>query len=168
MYILSQLAGLCAVCSLLYSYQQKKRKNLLILKLAADISWVGHYLLLGAYAGIVPNFVGIFREMVFINSEKHKWANTPLWPAVFLCLNLTLGILSFDVPIDALPIIASVFVTISLWLKNPNFTKLLIIPACTLFLIYNLYIGSLVGAANETMSIVSIIIYFIRRKFKNV
>ncbi len=164
MYILSQIFGLGAVASLFISYQQNKRTNFIACKLCADVCWVGHYFLLNAFAGIIPNFVGIFRELIFMNSEKHKWADSPLWLVGFMCLNLVLGMLNYNTYIDVLPIIASVFVTISLWIKNLSLTKLTVSVACILFWIYNFYIGSVVGVVNETISIISIIIFFMRRK----
>lgn len=167
MYILSQIFGLGAMLSLFLSYQQNKREKFLFCKLGADVCWVGHYLLLGAFAGIIPNFVGVFREIIFMNSEKHRWADSPIWLIAFLCINIVLGFCNYDVCIDALPIIASVFVTVSMWIKKLNLTKLMITVACALFWVYNFYIGSIVGVINETLSIISIIIFFVRRKFKN-
>ena len=81
--------------------------------------------MLGAYGGAVPNFVGIFRELVFINREKLKWANKIIWPVVFIVFNLLLGVCTFSSPINILPVIASTFVTISLWNRKPNITKLI-------------------------------------------
>ncbi len=164
MYILSQIFGFGAVISLFISYQQKKRVGFLTCKLAADVCWTGHYFLLGAFAGMIPNFVGIFREIIFMNSEKRKWASSPLWLAGFLCLNLTLGIFNYSTYIDLLPIIASVFVTVSMWIKRLSLAKLTVSVACILFWIYNFSIGSLVGVTNESISLISISIFFIRRK----
>ncbi len=164
MYIFSQLFGLGAIIFLFAGYQQNIRIKFLMCKLSADVCWAGHYLLLSAYAGMIPNFVGIFREIIFISSEKHRWANNPLWLIVFLCINLILGAFNYNSLIDVFPIIASVFITISMWIKKLNITKILLSVACTLFLLYNYSIGSLIGVINETISIISIIIFFVRRK----
>ena len=61
--------------SLFIGYQQNERKKLVAAKLSADAFWVVHYLLLGGIAGMIPNFIGIFREIVFINRENKKWAD---------------------------------------------------------------------------------------------
>ena len=55
--------------------QQKSHKGILISKLIAGICWVVHYLCIDGIAGAIPNLVGIFRELVFVNRKKHKWAN---------------------------------------------------------------------------------------------
>ena len=93
--ILSWFFGIGAMFSLFLVYQQKQRKKLLVCKLCADLCWVAHYLCLGACGGVIPNFIGIFRELIFISREKRRWANHIFWPIFFICL-IFLGITSFD------------------------------------------------------------------------
>lgn len=150
--------------SLFLIYQQKSRKNIILCKLCADIFWIIHYLFLGAYAGVIPNAVGFFREIVFYNRGKRKWADTPVWVAVFILINLVLGLRTFSVWYNILLITASALVTISLWINKPNLTKLITIPVCIAFFIYDIFAGSHMGMINETVSLVSISIYFARHK----
>ena len=160
--IMSWVFGFGAMLSLFLIYQQKERKKLLYCKLSADLCWVAHYLCLWAPGGAIPNFVGIFRELVFVNREDKKWANSPLWPILFILINLSLGIATMDEPINLLPITASVFVTLSLWLKKPVLTKIISIPVSVCFLIYDIFVGSYIGIVNESIAICSIIISFIK------
>ncbi len=163
-YILSVLFGAGAMVSLFCAYQQKRRSGLIACKLSADIFWVFHYLFLGGYGGMVPNFVGIFRELTFSQRGKRKWASSRIVPVFFILLNFGIGVFTFKSPINIMPITASAFVTLSLWQKNPKLTKIITIPVSLTFLIYDLMIGSVIGAINETISICSIIISFIRRE----
>lgn len=158
----AQIFGIGAMVCLFLIYQQTKRKNLILMKLGADICWVIHYLCLGAPGGMIPNFVGMFRECVFINREKSKWASNALWPVVFIVINWLLGIRTFKSPINILPICASTFVTISLWLRKPRLTKIISVPVSLAFLIYDFFVGSYAGMINETIAIVSIGIYFVK------
>lgn len=164
--ILSWIFGLGAMASLFLIYQQKDRKKLLLCKLSADVCWVIHYLCLSAPGGAVPNFVGIFRELVFINREEKKWANSILWAIAFIAVNLTIGLLTMNSLADLIPITASVFVTVSLWLKNPTLTKIISVPVSVAFLIYDVLVGSYIGIVNESIAICSIIISF-KNKRKN-
>lgn len=148
--------------SLFLIYQQKERKRLLLCKLSADVCWVVHYLCLSALGGAVPNLVGIGRELVFVNREDRKWANHFLWPFLFIAVNLTLGLVTMDSYINLLPIIASVFVTVSLWLKEPILTKIISIPVSLAFLIYDVFVGSYIGIINEAIAICSIVISFVK------
>ena len=167
MNILVQLPGVAAMVCLFLSYQQKNRKGLIMCKLSADVFWALHYALLGAFGGMIPNLSGIFRELVFVNREDKKWANFPLWPVFFIVLNFSLGLLSFKSPINLLPITASAFVTVSLWLKNTRLTRIISVPVSLSFLIYDIFAGSYIGIVNESMAIISILIYFLKKENKN-
>ncbi len=161
MYLLAQLCGLGAMIALFSVYQQSTRQRLLISKLCADVCWVAHYLLTpGGVGGAIPNFIGIFRELIFIQREKKSWANKIIWPLLCILCGWILGIFSFKDAWNILPITASTFVTISLWLKNPRLTKLVSIPVVICFLIYNIHLQSPVAIVNESLSLVSIFLSF--------
>ena len=95
MQIISQLFGIGAMLSLFSIYQQKNRKNMIIAKLSADVCWVAHYFCIGGIAGMIPNAIGIFRELVFVNRKNKKWADCIAWPILFILINLCLGISTF-------------------------------------------------------------------------
>ena len=166
MEIAAQIFGIFAMLSLFIIYQQKSRKKIIIAKLSADICWVAHYLCLGGIAGIIPNMVGIFRELVFINRKDKAWANKLVWPIVFIAINFGLGMTTFHSFYNILPIAASAFVTVSLWIDNPKLTKIITIPVCIAFMIYDFYVKSYIGMINESISIVSIIMFFIKERKK--
>ena len=84
--IIAQILGFGGVYMLFALYQQKERKKLLCRKLCADVLWGVHYLFLGAWAGAIPNLVGIARESIFMNSGK-KWANSLAWPILFIAVS---------------------------------------------------------------------------------
>lgn len=159
---IAPIFGIGAMISLFLIYQQKERKNLLLCKMSADICWTLHYLCLTAYGGAIPNFVGIFRETVFLNKNKHKWAEASIWPIVFIVINWILGFRTFTSSINILPIAASTCVSIALWLNNPKLTKLISIPVSATFFTYDYFVGSWIGMINESISIISILIFFIK------
>lgn len=164
--IIAQIFGVGAMVSLFLIYQQSNRKRLLYCKLSADICWVIHYVCLGAFGGAIPNFSGIFRELIFMRRDEKRWAGYPFWPFVFIAFNLLLGLRTFSSPINILPIAASACVTVSLWLRRPTLTKLISVPVSLTFLIYDIFVGSWVGVVNETLAIISIILSFAKTYFK--
>ncbi len=110
MKITAQLFGLSAMLSLFLIYQQKSRKKIIIAKLSADFCWVSHYLCLGGVAGMIPNAIGIFRELVFVNRKDKAWANKIIWPILFIAINFGLGITTFHSFYNILPITAPALV----------------------------------------------------------
>jgi len=163
--LLAQIIGAGGMAFLFASYQQTTHKRLIACKLGADVMWVMHYLCLSAYAGAIPNFVGIFREVIFMQSDK-KWARSPIFPCLFILINWTLAILSWQSTLSLLPICASTCVTISLWVKNPKITRMIGAPVSCCFLIYDIFVGSWIGVINESVAIVSIVSSFIRNDLK--
>ncbi len=159
----AQLFGVGAMVSLFLIYQQKSRKRILAAKLSADLFWIAHYALLGATAGMIPNFVGVFRELVFLHRKSKKWAGLVIWPILFVLINWGLGIRTFHSWFNLLPIVASTFVTFSLWIDNPMLTKLISVPISLAFLVYDVFVGSYVGIVSETIAICSILLYFIKK-----
>ena len=160
--MIAQVFGIGAMISLFLIYQQKSRKNILICKLSADVFWIAHYFCLGAVAGMIPNFVGVFRETVFLNRKTKRWASSPVWVAVFILFNFSLGIASFKNWYDMIPIVASSFVTVSLWIDAPKLTKSISLPVSASFLTYDIFVGSYIGILNESISILSILLYFFK------
>ena len=159
--VLAQTFGFGGTFMLFVLYQQSERKKLLLCKLCADVLWGIHYACLGAAAGAIPNFIGIFRETVFMNSNK-KWANLPIWPFVFIIASWVPAIISWKSALGLLPMCASTLVTVSLWVKSPKLTGLLTVPVCTAFIIYDVFVGSYAGIINESISLLSIVIAFFR------
>lgn len=160
--LLPQLFGLLGMAFLFFSYQQTRRESLLVCKLGADVMWVLHYVALGALGGAIPNFVGIFRELIFVQQGRHKWARSPVWPVLFILINFTLALATWKSALSLLPITASMFVTISLWAKKPRITRMIGAPVSICFIIYDIFVGSWVGVINESIAILSILSSFIR------
>lgn len=163
--IIAQLIGVCGMVTLFFMYQQTERKKLVRCKLINDVLWVLHYCCLGAWGGAIPNFVGIFRELVFSNDEK-KWARSVLWPIFFIAVNWGLAAMTWNSMLNLLPIGASAFVTIALWAKRPKVTRLICIPVSICFLIYDVFVGSWVGIVNESIGIISIVTSMIKNDRK--
>lgn len=160
MKILSYVFGIGAMIAIFVGYQTKTRKGLLISKLFADVSWFSHYLCLGATAGMIPNALGFFRELIYMRRGKNKWASLPLWPVLFIAMNWAIVIPTYSSPFDILPIAGSSLATVLFWIKRPLITKIFLFPVSIAFLIYNIHVGSYIGIANEIIGISSLFIYY--------
>ncbi len=163
--ILAQAVGLGGVYMLFSLYQQKDRPALLRRKRLADVLWGVHYLLLGAWAGAIPNLVGVARETVFLH-DREKWARSRAWPAVFIAISWGLAIASWKSAYSLLPMCASTLVTVSLWCKSPRFTRILSVSVCAAFIVYDGFAGSWAGMLNESISLASIAIALFRNDYR--
>lgn len=166
MYLLGQFFGIGAMICFFILYQQKSRKGIILTKLTADFFWISHYLCLGGVTGMISNSVAVFREIVFYNRKKSKWLDNIFWPILVIGIIWTLAISKIETMFDVLPPCASTFATIALWLNNPKLTKIISAPASASFLIYNIYLKSVIGIASEVISLTSIIIFFTKEAIK--
>ncbi|MBE7046331.1 MAG: YgjV family protein [Ruminococcaceae bacterium] len=165
MYLLSQIFGFAAIVVAYFIYQQGKRKNVILLKLIADVLWVLCFVFVGGYTGALTTFVSIFREIVFYNRFKKKWAGSKFWLCLFMGIYIFIGILNIENIFEILPTLASSVSTIGYWNKNVKAFKLISIPVSLCMLIYNIYCMSIAGIWNEVITLSSIIIFSIREKW---
>ncbi len=69
-YILSQIFIIISYILLLFTYQSKSRKNILIFNFVSLIATGLSYAFLSAYSGLTMVFVAIIRNIIFYIDEK--------------------------------------------------------------------------------------------------
>lgn len=158
--LIAQALGIAGTVMLLTLYHCKTRRKMLWHKWTADLLWSAHYLCLGAVGGAIPNAVGVLRESVFLYDKP--WTRRKLLPVVFIVINWCVAFASGVNSYSFLPIAASTLVTVSLFVEKPTLTRLLSIPVCTAFLVYDGLVGSWAGMVNEALSLVSIVTALIK------
>lgn len=70
-----QIVGLLAVATFLLSYQERDRKNIILLNTISRCLYILQYLLLGAFSGVVLDILGAISSEVFgyvCTFEKRK------------------------------------------------------------------------------------------------
>lgn len=153
--ILSYVFGAVGVLISYVIYRQTNRKNLLGAKLASDIVWSIHYLLIAAYSGAVTCGISTLREIIFMNKE-HKWAKSKLWLVGFIACNIVSIFFMWKGIVSIVPACSAVTSTVLYWIGNPDLTRRVQLPISCAFFIYNLSSGSYFGVANEVLSLISI------------
>ena len=156
-----QAIGVIALICGLLSFQQKKRKQILVFQMLAHILFVFQFLLLGAYTGACLDFIAFIRTLIFSNNQK-KWASSSLWVVLFLVIMLVAGILTWDNVYSIFAIIASCLATVAMWVKSERYIRLISLFVGPCWFVYCLVNGSYSGAFNELLGIASIIIGMVR------
>jgi glucan phosphoethanolaminetransferase (alkaline phosphatase superfamily) len=149
------------------------------------------YLFLGAIPGLVVEFIGWIRNVVFIYTVK-KNKNTKFWIWFFSAITVVAGVVTIAlswktsiekismwsknitvctilaVGISVVAIVAKVLSTIAYGIKNPNTIRKLNLPTSSMWLFYNFVAFSIAGVINEAITIISNLIAQWRyRKPKN-
>lgn len=143
-------------------FQQKSKHGLLQWKLTTDIVWTMHYILAGAYSGAAICLIAVSRGIIFLCREKHAWARSKAWLALFLAAALISPIVTWRGPFSLLPVLASVLCVVNYWIANPRLARLLVFPIGLSMMIYDIAIGSIPGIIGESMGIISSIVGIFR------
>ena len=169
-YILSQLFIVIECILLATSYQSKSRKKIVLFNLFSLISAGISYMLLSAYSGFAMIIIAIIRNIIFILDEKKNGKrntngkNDYIILAFLLFLSFIAAFFTFRGILSMLSVVASTLYTISVWQKNTKVYKVLGIPIATLWMLYNIYIFSILGIILETIILISSIIGYVKEK----
>ncbi len=143
------------------SFQQKTRRKILGVQIAAAILFIIHYILLGAYTGAALNAIALSRSTIYFNSDK-KWAKSPVWLVLFVVISGAAGLMTWEGWYSFLPPLAMILTTISYWLKNETKIRLVTFPSSPCWLGYNIITGSVAGVVTECIVMTSLLIAIFR------
>lgn len=159
--LLGQILGVLATIITGISYQMNTKRSLLLVQTAATTCTCLAYLFLGAASGFMLNIVCIVRNVVFY-FQKHS-GKGHMTPAILLSAAMVaIGILSWQGPVSLLIIAALAANTVFLSFGNPQLLRKSILGTSSLVLLYNIFVFSLGGIANEALAIGSSIVGIIR------
>ncbi len=159
--IAAQIIGFCGAITYFLVFQQKRRKRILALSVAAAFFFVIHFILLGAYTGAAMNAIGVVRSLVYYFNDK-RFFKSKLWLALFIVVALTSCIMTWDDAFSLLPLFSMTTTSISFWLKNEKMIRVITLPTSPAWFIYNLHNGSIAGMATEVIVTSSLLISIIR------
>ena len=77
--ILQNLLGLGALIFGIFAYQSNKHRNILIAKVFSELFFAFQYLLLGAYSGMLMNFIGVARNLTLCRKMSKKRIIALFW-----------------------------------------------------------------------------------------
>ena len=159
--IIGQILGILATIITGISYQMNSKRSLLLVQTTATLCTCLAYLFLGAASGFALNVVCILRNVVFY-FQKSTGRKTLLVASVLALCMVIIGALSWQGPVSLFIIVALAANTIFLSFGNPQLLRKSILGTSTMVLLYNIFVFSLGGIANESLAILSSIVGIIR------
>ncbi|MBO5200299.1 MAG: YgjV family protein [Clostridia bacterium] len=164
--VIAEIIGYVAVFFAFVMFQQTHRKRLILCKLIIDLLWITHFVMLGGYTIVCTTSISVFRELVFINRDK-RFFSSKFWLFAFILFYAASPIFTWEGIHSIFPALSSVAATISLWVRSVKRTKQISLAVSVSQLIYEAVVCSYAAMTGEIVTIVSIIIYFIRTRMKN-
>ncbi len=176
--ILIQSIGFIAIAVNIIAVQFNRYGTIIFFKTLGSLLFAQHYLLLGAFTGMIMDVIGSIRNIVFSYNVKNNRSNkipVLFFSLITLIFGITTIILTWNVSkivwtdnykiatiimvfISVLSIIAKLISTISYSIKNPHRMRMFNLPSASCWFVYNLITFSIAGVINEVMTIGSIII----------
>ena len=162
-----QTLGIIATILTFFSYQTNSKRLLLTIQTAATLCTCLSFLFLGANTGFALNLVCIARNVTFYfqkEDSKFRYAAAIL----FAVLMAGLGAVTWQGWISLLIILALAVNTLFIAFATSQQLRKSILLTSSMVLLYNVFVWSIGGIANEGLSIVSSIIGILRyRKSKS-
>ena len=148
-FILAQVIGFISWGLLVYSYYKKDIDDVLKYQVIGGIFEVIHYFLLGAFSGLVVVILELLRDFSYYKTKHDKYIFIISLPIYFF-----IGYFSYNHLIDLLPVVASAIDGYALTNKK-HIAVIGSIINNSLWLIYDLYCGSIIGVIAEIIFIIS-------------
>lgn len=162
MFIISQLISAIATLLLLFSFQQKTHKKIVLMQAASGVLFGIQYMLLGAYEGMICNYIGAVRSIAYSFRGKSKIVDSIFCPIVFAIVFVISGIITYKNIFSLLPIVAMFIASFVLWSPKTQQLRALTMPTSAMWLVYNAVSHSYVAVLTEVLNLISIIIALIR------
>jgi hypothetical protein len=159
--ITAQIIGVIAFMLSAISFQAKSFKMINVLKIISQILFTIQYLMLGAFTAMLMNMFSFLRGFVYIALEN-KNKSTQWAQLGFSITFIAMGIITWDGWIGVFAILGTVLQTIAFGNKNPAKIRIINLPTCFMWMVYNWHYRSVGGLLSDVFSFVSIIIGIIR------
>ena len=166
-FLIGQIFGFSAMFVGIIMYQFKKHRTIMLLMMLCASLWCLHFVCLGKYTAVFMNLLNVVRSVLF-SFRGRKWADSILIPVVICISSLVISAVTWEGPLSLLPAVAAVSSTLANWQTDTRRLKLLTIPVCGGWFVYNLFGHSYAGMANETFVLGSVFVslYRIRKETK--
>ena len=175
MEIVAQIFGIIGMIFNLLVFQQKTHRGVTMCQFFAAATFAVNYLMLGAFVGGILNLVGTLRAAVFYFKEKTH-ANHIAWLIIFILAFASSYPLTFFVfgtekilknfIIEILPVVAMIIITVSLRLGSAKAVRFLGLFSSPMWLVYNIFSGSVGAIASEILNLISMVVGIIRLDIK--
>lgn len=171
MKLIPQIIGLLAVATFLLSYQQKKRKNIILLNVISRCLYILQYLLLGAFAGAVLDILGAVASVVagkkhtgFI--KKHLLLTILLMDGLIIGAGITIALINKSW-LDLFSLAGVLLHTGAFWMNSEKIIRRISLAGAPFWFVYNLLSRAYGSALGDLLTMASIFLAMYRHREKN-
>ncbi len=154
---LGQFCCVLAIVVWTVSIQNKKKENILYFQFLSNMLYGISYFILGITTGAIMDTLGGLRCFVFYcQTRKNKDKQISIsWLFIFCIIAIICGIITYDGIISIIPTIICIFYTISSWMKDAKWLRIVFLLTAFLWLYYNITMGAYVAVGGNILEIIS-------------
>jgi len=172
MEILPQIVGVFAVITFLLSYQQKKRKNIILLNVLSRCLYILQYLLLGAVSGAILDVLGAIASVV-AEKKNRPWMQKHIKAVFFsvtFCILFVGGAIAFynKSLLDLFSITGVLLHTGAFWLNREKIIRRVSFLGSPFWFVYNFFSRAYGSAVGDVLTMCSILIAMYRHRGEEV
>ena len=157
MILLAQIIGVFAVITFLLSYQQKKRKNIIVWNATSRILYILQYLILGAYEGVVLDILGTVSSVAAQKKDSKIIKKNLIFFIIGInLLIITAGLFLYENIFSLFPIVGVVLHTSAFWITEEKIIRRVSFIGSPFWLVYNLASLAYGSAIGDILSMISI------------
>ena len=170
MKLIPQFIGLLAVATFLLSYQQKKRKNIILFNVISRCLYILQYLLLGAFSGAVLDILGAVASVVAGKKhtgliKKHLTLVILLMNGLIVAAGLTIAIINQSW-LDLFSLAGVLFHTGAFWLSSEKIIRRISLAGSPFWFVYNFLSHAYGSAVGDLLTMGSILLAMYRHREK--
>lgn len=161
--IFIQGIGFIAIALFVISYQIKSNRLLFLFQLMGSALFCLQFFLLDAISGCLSLAVNILRNALMMKYKQWEWVRSKWCPVAIAAMFAAVLIFTWNGPVSLLAFAASVSSTFAYWSDCPCRIRMVnLVCASPCWLVYDVLVHSIGGIVSESITIVSIILSFIR------
>ena len=163
---MAQITGILAVVTFLFSYQLKRKPQIILCNVASRGLYILQYLLLGAISGAVLDILAAIASVIAerMDTPRGRKHIRRAFCAVNGAIILVGGAICLinQSLIDLLPIVGVLFETGAFWVKDERVIRRVSLGGAPFWLAYNLLNRAYPSAIGNALTIVSITVAMLR------
>ena len=162
-YIISQILALISFILSLFAYYRKKKKDIMLTMIFSNFLNLIHYVILDATSGYLTKILAIIRDFFVVIKEKYKWKSN-FYLIFFVLVYIIIWVITYENIYSLLPLLAALIYIISIWNWNELIIKKSAFLTYFLWLIYNIFVWSIVAIIANVISIISSFIAILKHQ----
>ena len=159
--LIGHVIGFIGVASIFASYQFKEKRVIMLGQTVGSACICFQFLLIGDPTAFALNGVCLVRNLIYNIKDKLGKIGS-LSPYFFAVVMIAVSVLMWNGPITLLMMSGLAINTVCLGVCKPQGLRASLLLTCVLVLLYDIFVGSVSGALNEVLSVMSAAVSLIR------